>query len=182
MQQIALMNQQDLPLVTLHPGELFVAREPTIITTILGSCVSVCLHCPTNNIGAMCHGVLPTHNKKYRDNKKSFRFVESSVNYMIDVLTMSGTLSPTSNLVAKIFGGANVLPQIPKTNSQTDSIGSQNIEIARQVLAKRNISLAVEKVGGSEGCKIFFYSHTGEVYHKHLSRTTKAENDLCPEK
>ena len=48
----------DLPMVNLHPGELFVAQEPTLITTILGSCVSVCLFCPKQKIGAMCHGVM----------------------------------------------------------------------------------------------------------------------------
>lgn len=158
----------DLPTVTLHPGELFVAREPTVIHTILGSCVSVCLFCPTNRTGAMCHGIMPSHSGPHHQD--SFRFVASSVNYMIEALTTGGAECATVSLVAKIFGGANVLPTHAGKGRPASSIGSQNIEAARQALAKNNIRLATEKVGGVHGCKIFFYSHTGDVYYKKLSR------------
>jgi chemotaxis protein CheD len=161
-------QEKGLPTVTLHPGELFVAREPTVIHTILGSCVSVCLFCPTTRTGAMCHGIMPSHSGPHHQG--SFRFVESSVNYMIEAL-LTGTAGCSSvSLVAKIFGGANVLPTPAGKDRPASSIGSQNIEAARQALAKNNIRLATEKVGGGHGCKIFFYAHTGDVFYKKLSR------------
>ena len=43
----------------LHPGFVFVSQRPTAILTILGSCVSVCLHDEKRCFGGMNHFLLP---------------------------------------------------------------------------------------------------------------------------
>ena len=43
----------------LHPGRLLVSTEPAAVTTILGSCVSVCLWDESRGIGGMNHHLLP---------------------------------------------------------------------------------------------------------------------------
>src|ERR1700691_3645113 len=48
-----------LPEVYLQPGESYLAREPTIIRTILGSCVGVAFWNDRLGIGALCHAQLP---------------------------------------------------------------------------------------------------------------------------
>ncbi|HIJ91311.1 MAG: chemotaxis protein CheD [Desulfobulbaceae bacterium] len=156
----------DLPVVNLHPGELFVAQEPTLITTILGSCVSVCLFCPRQKVGAMCHGVMPVRSDLNMED--SFRFVETSVRYMIEVLTHGKALCPNAGLVAKIFGGADVLDVRFDTVGKVETIGAMNIKAAREALARYNVSVAVEKVGGVRGCKIFFFTHTGDVLMRRI--------------
>lgn len=161
--------QADLPIVNLHPGELFVAQEPTLVTTILGSCVSVCLFCPKQKIGAMCHGVMPTRSDMSKAD--SFRFVESSVRYMVEVMTGSKKLCPNSGLVAKIFGGADVMALQFGLGKKMPTIGAQNITAARDVLEKLNVSVIVERVGGNQGCKLFFQTHTGEVFMKRIPRS-----------
>lgn len=154
-------------MVLLHPGELFVAKEPAIIYTVLGSCVSVCIHCPKLHTGAMCHSVMPEgHNYPKEDIS---RFVDTSVHYMVDILTDGEKTCPAPHLQAKIFGGANVLPVLNNDRRAAASIGTQNIEAARQALAKNRVRITVEKVGGNEGCKLFYYPHTGDVYYKQLS-------------
>ncbi len=170
MPKIKAILDTDLPVVNLNPGELFVAREPTLITTLLGSCVSVCLFCPRQQTGAMCHGVMPVRADLSMED--SFRFVESSVRYMVEILTHGDVLCPNAGLVAKIFGGADVLAVHfgPATNAR--SIGSLNIKAAREALARYNVSVAVEEVGGVCGCKLFFYSHTGEVLLRRFSRSS----------
>ena len=168
-----MSDNKKLPLVMLRPGELFIAKEPTIITTILGSCVSVCIHCPMLKTGAMCHGVMPEGERAHKED--IFRFVDSSVNYMVDILTGSHKTCPTNKLVAKIFGGANVLPVLSNGGRDACSIGTQNIAAARQALAKNNVRISVEKVGGSKGCKLFYYPHTGDVYYRPLSQPPKLE-------
>jgi hypothetical protein len=45
--------------VYLHPGQVFAAAYPTTVTTILGSCVSLCLWDPTLRIGGINHFLLP---------------------------------------------------------------------------------------------------------------------------
>lgn len=160
----------DLPVVNLHPGELFVAHEPTLIATILGSCVSVCLFCPKQKTGAMCHGVMPIRSDLTVED--SFRFVETSVRYMVDVLTNGNMFCPNAGLVAKIFGGADVLDVHFGLAADTRSIGSMNIKAAREALARYNVSVAVEEVGGVHGCKLFFYTHTGEVLLRRIHRAS----------
>ncbi|MBU4177304.1 MAG: chemotaxis protein CheD [Desulfurivibrionaceae bacterium] len=170
MPQIRDILDTDLPVVNLHPGELFVAQEPTLITTILGSCVSVCLFCPSQKTGAMCHGVMPV--RADLDVEDSFRFVESSVRYMVEILTHGDVLCPNAGLVAKIFGGADVLDFRFGPATDARSIGAMNIKAAREALARYNVSIAVEEVGGVHGCKLFFYTHTGEVLLRRIPRSS----------
>lgn len=170
MPQIKDILDTDLPVVNLHPGELFVAQEPTLIATILGSCVSVCLFCPRQKTGAMCHGVMPI--RPDLSVEDSFRFVETSVRYMVDILTHGNRLCPNAGLVAKIFGGADVLDVHFGPAADARSIGSMNIKAAREALARYNVPVAVEKVGGVHGCKLFCYSHTGEVLLRRIPRSS----------
>lgn len=160
-------TSQHLPMVLLHPGELFVAKEPAIIHTSLGSCVSVCIHCPKLHTGAMCHSIMPAGRNCHDED--IFRFVDTSVHYMVDILTAGEKTCPATNLQAKIFGGANVLSVFNNGPTAPASIGTQNIEAARQALAKNRVRITVEKVGGSLGCKLYYYPHTGDVYYKKLS-------------
>ena len=48
----------------MQPGESYLAREPTIIRTILGSCVGVTFWSARLGVGALCHAQLPRCPKK----------------------------------------------------------------------------------------------------------------------
>lgn len=159
--------EADLPVVNLHPGALFVAQEPTLVTTILGSCVSVCLFCPQRKIGAMCHGIMPSRDEQY--DQESFRFVDSSVTYMVEVLRQGLGGCHGVDLVAKLFGGAEVL--MAQGRPDVLSIGARNITAAREALSRHGISLSAERVGGREGYRLYFYTHTGEVFVRSVKRS-----------
>ena len=159
--------QSDLPVVNLHPGELFVAKEPTLITTLLGSCVSVCLYCSAIKAGAMCHGVMPA--KPERD-EESFRFVDTSVSYMVEVMARQRGFSCAA-LEAKLFGGADVLSLKLGLGRERPTIGAQNIQAAKAALRKHGVPIVTEHIGGDRGCKLFFYTHTGDVYLKLIPRS-----------
>ena len=53
--------------VYLYPGEYHFATKPTMIHTILGSCVSVTFFDRTHHYGAMCHAVLDSGTLKKDD-------------------------------------------------------------------------------------------------------------------
>ena len=46
------------------PGEYYVTRQDEIITTVLGSCISVCIRDPLSGVGGMNHFMLPGDTKK----------------------------------------------------------------------------------------------------------------------
>ena len=117
----------------------------------------------------MCHGVMPVCTDLGAGD--SFRFVATSVRYMVDILTNGSLFCPGDGLVAKIFGGADVLDAHFGPATEARSIGSLNIKAAREALARDNVSVVVEKVGGVHGCKLFFYSHTGEVLLRRIPRS-----------
>lgn len=41
------------------PGEFFVSREPMVVYTVLGSCISACIRDPIIGAGGMNHFMLP---------------------------------------------------------------------------------------------------------------------------
>lgn len=146
-----------LPHVWLQPGELFVSRVPTVVTTILGSCVTVCLFHSKYSAGAMCHCLLPSG---VDGNESIYRYVDSTLPRMMQKFQDIGL--PLKGMKAKLFGGA--VSRIRKTSTSALLVGPANIEMARNVLRKLEIPLVAECVGGHKGYKLHFHSGTGDVY------------------
>src|SRR5579862_9057959 len=57
--KLMLDVEVNLPEVYLHPGESYLAREPAILRTLLGSCVGATFWSPRLRVGALCHAQLP---------------------------------------------------------------------------------------------------------------------------
>src|SRR5579859_1268958 len=87
--------------VYLHAGQLVVATEPTQITTVLGSCVAICLWDPALRIGGMNHYMLPINPAA---SEGTARFADSATCALVEGLMAAGASS--GRLEAKIFGGA----------------------------------------------------------------------------
>ena len=79
------LRSSGLPHVYLKPGELFLSREPAIVSTVLGSCVSITFFEPAASLGAMCHVMLP-RGPMLAD----FRFLDSTLGYMVEKITGMG--------------------------------------------------------------------------------------------
>ncbi len=137
------------------PGRLFVTAEPYVMTTILGSCVAVCLWDPTLPAGGINHFLLP-HWAGPR--QSSGRFGNLAMKRLIEKTLALG--SRRRDLRAKIFGGAHVLDQ-PQDDGR--HLGSRNVEVARRVLAREGIPIVAEDVGGTGGRKVIFHTVDGSV-------------------
>ncbi len=143
----------------LQPGQLLACLEPTSVTTILGSCVSVCLWDRRQGIGAINHYVLPSG---YLDREQSLRCGPVAIARLIeDMRALGCTLG---DLQAKLFGGAWVLAA-PR---REDHIGALNVQVARDELRRAGIPIAAEDVGGSRGRKIVFHTESGIALVKKL--------------
>jgi chemotaxis protein CheD len=142
----------------LYPATLCAESRPMRVQTILGSCVSVCLFDTLQNIGGINHFMLPIWTgtglatPKYGDIA-----IEKLVERMIGLGTHPG------NLIAKIFGGSELI-----NNSR--SVGPRNVELARHLLAQKNIPILGASVGGKFGRKIIFNTQTGQVFMRHLTQ------------
>jgi chemotaxis protein CheD len=152
----------ELPVIYLKPAEIFISENPAIVTTTLGSCVSVIFFHRRQRIGAICHALLPSG----QESENKFKFVDSSISWMLDRFIFWG-IKPTQ-LQVKLFGGSDMLESFRGLASTT--IGQQNIHKALEIFKARSLKLISSNVGGIYGRKIFFYTHTGKVLMKQIKK------------
>ncbi len=144
----------------LHPGQLFISAERYAVTTILGSCVAVCLWDPVTRVGGINHFLLPVFSG---EGVASARFGNVAIKELLDELAKLG--SQKHNLLAKIFGGACVLEAFRQRKNQ---LGMQNIAVAQELLQSESIPLVGHDVGGQRGRKLIFHNDDGAAWVKAL--------------
>lgn len=70
------------------------------------------------------------------------------------------------NLVAKVFGGGNVLGE----SVSMFRVGERNITIAFRFLEELGIPIVASSTGGDRGRKILFNTYTGEVRQQYINK------------
>ena len=149
---------ETLAQVYLRPGERHFAENPTLVTTVLGSCVSVTMHSRRLAAGAICHALLPEGNGE--KDTVGFRYVDSSIRRMVGWFDRLGVRR--RDIEVKLFGGADLL-KVAATCAGNATVGHSNIEMAIKTIESEKLRLLASDVGGNAGRKLYFYSHTGEV-------------------
>jgi chemotaxis protein CheD len=163
----------ELPSVYLHPGEVHLARTPTILKTLLGSCVGATFWDPRAGLGALCHGVLPRSPRQVSP-AEGYRYVDFSIRDLLRRFESLG--ARRSEMQVKLFGGADVLP-VSKANTKA-TVGRQNLEIALEVLREENLKAIASDLGGNLGRAIQFHTGTGEVSLRRLQKAEFEPDDL----
>lgn len=141
--------------VYLHPGQIYTAAHAVYVTTVLGSCVAVCLWDPVARVGGVNHFLLPKG--------KGPRYGEDAMKQLIEEMTSRGAF--IARMIAKVFGGACVLAAFTGAGK---AIGTQNVEAAMQFLAAQSIPVRAEQTGGRRGRKLLFHTGTGQAYVKDI--------------
>lgn len=133
---------------------MFASAQPAEVTTILGSCVAVCLWDRYLGIGGINHYMLPTWNGMELASPK---YGNIAIERLVERMQQLGCQK--KNLVAKVFGGGEVI----SVSTSTLHIGERNIMVADDMLDKLGIPIVGRSTGGNNGRKIIFNTHTGEV-------------------
>ena len=146
----------------LHPGNLFAHKTPSVVTTILGSCVSTCLWDPVLKIGGINHYLLPLWNG---EGLASPRFGNIAIIKLIEKMEILG--SNRKVLQAKVFGGASI-------NSNPNgliNVGCRNVDVAMDLLVKENIRVVSSDLRGRLGRRILYYTSTGKVKLRYIQKS-----------
>lgn len=146
----------------IHVGQIHIDDAPHAISTVLGSCISVCLYDSTLGIGGMNHYLLPFWNG---NGLQSPKFGNIAIPKLIEAMMAKGSSSKT--IQAKIFGGASM----NMTGTEAMMIGEKNILVAKEILKEYKISIVAEDVGGHNGRKIQFDLERGKVLLKYAQRS-----------
>lgn len=154
--------------VRILPGQYHATAGNTLITTVLGSCVSVCLYDEINGVGGMNHYMLPGD----RGNTDSIghgsaRYGTNAMFLLLEhVLELGGERAA---LKAKVFGAGRVMDGM-------SDVGRQNADYALSYLRDQKIHIAAIDVGDTLPRKICFLPSSGQVFVKRIQK-----QELSPE-
>ena len=149
-------ESRDLIRVDLQPGQLYASAQASAVTTVLGSCVAVCLWDPVAAVGGMNHYLLPFFAGA---GKGLPRFGNVAMAQLLDRLVSAGAVR--GRLQAKVFGGACVLEAF---QARQGHLGEKNATVAFKLLEELAIPVVSRDVGGRSGRKLIFHSDTGHAW------------------
>ncbi|WP_136635686.1 chemotaxis protein CheD [Pseudooceanicola onchidii] len=141
--------------VSISQGEFAVSgKSGAVISTILGSCVAVCLWDDTAGVGGMNHILVAQSNVGGIAN--DFAGV-NAMELLINALVREGAMR--TRLKAKVFGGARMVRGL-------SDIGHANGAFALKFLDQEGIPCIGNSLGGSSARHIRFYPAEGRVMQK----------------
>lgn len=150
--------------VKIFIGGVHASEEAIVISTLLGSCIAVCLYDESRRVGGMNHFMLPNGGGDGLGPDAS-RFGVHAMDRLIGAMVRLGV--DRRRLVAKVFGGAHVLG----IRQPTTDIPKQNIAFVREFFASDGIPLLNEDLGGHQPRDVRFYTATGQVFVRKLAGT-----------
>lgn len=139
----------------INPGGWAVESERPI-ATLLGSCVAVCLYDPKLQLAGMNHFLLPSGNRRNINDHDTVLHGDYAMEVLRNAMFARG--ASENRLVAKVFGGGNVV------NAIQMAIGTRNAEFARQWLQREGIPLLANDLGGSWSRKVVLDPLTGDAF------------------
>lgn len=136
----------------ISQGEHAIGTLPhEVISTILGSCVAVCLWDGRVRMGGMNHILLPDD---AGGKLGAMSFGASDMERLMNALLKRG--ADRKRLQAKMFGGAAVVAGL-------SDIGARNADFVRGFLSAEGIPLSSENVGGTRARQVRFWPESGRA-------------------
>ena len=139
----------------LLPGQLRVATSPVRFSTILGSCVTLCLWDSRRKIGGMNHVMLPDGPA---DARNRYRYANLANPELLDQMIAAG--SALSDLTASVYGGAAIHAEGGKDSF---GLGARNAGAVVDFLRNHGIRVSVQETGGRQSRKIVFDLENGQT-------------------
>lgn len=135
----------------LWAGDIVVSRERIRMTTVLGSCISVCLFDSASRFGGMNHYLLPSPGPDARHAEWSIRALHQR---MVELGCR------LSCLQAKVFGGGSPLAMA----NESVAVGPENARVAFDVLSQLKVPIVGERLGGNHGMRVYFENWSGTAF------------------
>lgn len=165
-------NTFDIMSVKVLPGEYFATKDNVMITTLLGSCVSVCLYDATAKVGGMNHFLLPDGGDANDLLSSAGRYGVYAMELLINHLIKLG--ARREHFRAKVFGGGSVIKGMT-----TQNIGKKNVDFIQSYLQNEGISIESSDLLDIYPRRVNFFPSTGRVMMKKLRQHHDTEAINC---
>ncbi|MEI7431427.1 MAG: chemotaxis protein CheD [Betaproteobacteria bacterium] len=146
---------------SVHPGAWAIETQQPL-STLLGSCVAVCLFDPLLKIGGINHFMLPDMGRNKHGDVDSLLSGNFAMEALLNALLSKG--AKKVRLQAKAFGGGTIID----TDGGSLSIGMRNANFAKEWLTREGIPLKSSDFLGPWSRKIVFLPFNGEAFCKRL--------------
>lgn len=141
--------------VTIHIGGVYASATPTLVRTVLGSCISVGLYDEHVGVGGMNHFLLPSAGT---DASLPTRYGVNAMEVLINALMRRG--AERSRLRAKVFGGVFVLGFTPAASTAAE----ENVRFVERFLATEEIRVVGRCLGGRKPLQVRFETQGGRAF------------------
>ncbi len=142
-------------LINVGVAQFKVGENPSMLRTILGSCVGICIYDRNKKIGGLAHILLP----KNQGEGKEEKYADSAIPLLVKELLRRGCTKEFMS--AKIAGGASMFKF--QSSVSLGQIGNNNVEMTKKVLEEQGIPIVAEDVGGNSGRVIDFFLEDGRL-------------------
>ncbi len=144
------------PLINVGVAQVRFGQSPSVLRTILGSCVGICVYDRMKKIGGLAHILLPSDNT---GGKFPEKYADTAIPLLVERLIKDGARKEFMS--AKIAGGASMFKFSPTVS--LGQIGDRNVEETLKVLEKLGIPVLEKDVGGNTGRVIDFFLNDGHL-------------------
>ena len=159
--------------LAIKPGEWAVERERPI-STLLGSCVAVCLYDPALHIAGMNHFMLPQMKSGSNHAKEDILLAgDACMEALLNTMLAQGAAK--HRIRAKAFGGGAV---IDSTVPGVMTIGKRNADFAHQWLERERIPLIASDFLGPWSRKVLLVPATGDAFCKRVTSSLISQESL----
>ncbi|WP_067218241.1 chemoreceptor glutamine deamidase CheD [Marinomonas gallaica] len=153
-------RQFDIDAMKVLPGEYFATDNDMMITTLLGSCVAVCLYDPISRVGGMNHFLLPEGDPNDLLSATG-RYGVYAMEMLINHLVKIG--GRRDRFRAKIFGGGSVIKGMVYSN-----VGQNNAEFIQGYLQNEGIPVDASDLLDIYPRRVNFFPVTGKAMMRKL--------------
>ena len=136
----------------LHAGAVLCTQVPTQVSTVLGSCVAVCLWDARLGVGGLNHYMLPF---QPAGAAPSARYGDVALPELLTRLAALGAVPP--HLEAHVVGGGHVMAELEHARH----LGADNVALALRFLAALRIPILSNETGGTRGRQLHFHTDDG---------------------
>ncbi len=149
-------------IASILPGEFFVSREPMVVYTVLGSCISACIRDPIAGVGGMNHFMLPEPQGGAHDSwGESTRYGSYAMESLINEILKRGGLK--SRLEIKLFGAGKIY-------EGNIDVGANNAKWVIGYLKSEGLATVTTDLGDVCPRKVYYFTDSGRVLMKKLER------------